>query len=84
MKYLIFFLILTSSLCFSQENIFDRLTALDNNNKIWYNIDGYSITSETFNNSFDERGLKKVFKKHNISEADTKTKDGIRFSAKCR
>lgn len=75
MKYLIFFLILTSSLCFSQENIFDRLTALDNNNKIWYNIDGYSITSETFNNSFDEKGLKKVFKKHNISETDTKSKE---------
>lgn len=66
---------LTFSLCFSQENIFDRLTVLNNNNKIWYNIDGYSVTSEIFNNSFDEKGLKKVLKKHNISEADAKVKD---------
>ncbi|WP_447951083.1 hypothetical protein [Chryseobacterium koreense] len=75
MKYLTILLILTSSICFSQESIFDRLTALNNNNKIWYNIDGYSVTSEIFNNSFDEKGLKKVLKKHNISEADVKIKD---------
>ena len=75
MKYLAIILVLISSLCFSQENIFDRLTALNDSKKIWYNIDGYSVTSEIFNNTFDEKGLKKVFKKHNISETDTKTKD---------
>lgn len=75
MKYLAIILVSISSLCFSQENIFDRLTALNDSKKIWYNIDGYSVTSEIFNNTFDEKGLKKVFKKHNISETDTKTKD---------
>lgn len=74
MKHLTFLLILFSSICFAQQDISDRLTALNDNKKIWYNIDGYSVTSEIFNNSFDEKGLKKVLKKHNISDTDTKTK----------
>lgn len=75
MKFLKIVLIFVSTFSFSQSNIFDRLSALDSNGKIWYNIDGYSVTSEVFNYSFDEKGLKKVFKKHNISESETKTKD---------
>ncbi|WP_435523662.1 hypothetical protein [Chryseobacterium indoltheticum] len=54
---------------------------MNNNGKIWYNIDGYSITSEKFNNSFDEKGLKKVFRKHQITDSDVKTKDDqIKFN----
>lgn len=70
------------SVCFSQENnVLERLSALNNNGKIWYNIDGYSITSEKFNNSFDEKGLKKVFRKHQITDSDVKTKDDqIKFN----
>lgn len=76
MKTINLFFILVFSICFSQENnIFERLSALDNNGKIWYNIDGYSVTSEIFNTSFDEKGLKKVFKKHQISDSDTKIKN---------
>ncbi|KMQ70757.1 hypothetical protein [Chryseobacterium koreense] len=76
MKILDLFFILFFSICFSQENnIFERLSALNNNGKIWYNIDGYSVTSEKFKNTFDEKGLKKVFKKHQISESETKIKD---------
>lgn len=76
MKALNLFFILVFSFCFSQENnVLERLSALNNNGKIWYNIDGYSITSEKFNNSFDEKGLKKVFRKHQITDSDVKTKD---------
>lgn len=76
MKALNLFFILIFSVCFSQENnVLGRLSALNNNGKIWYNIDGYSITSEKFNNSFDEKGLKKVFRKHQITDSDVKTKD---------
>ena len=68
MKFLKFIFLLVFSLSFSQtNNIFERLSALENGGKIWYNIDGYSVTSEIFNNNFDEKGLKKVFRKHNIS-----------------
>jgi hypothetical protein len=75
MKYLIAFLLATSNLFAQESKILDRLVALDNNGKIWYNIDGYSITSESFNYNFDEKGLKKVYKKHSIKEEDLKTKD---------
>lgn len=76
MKTLNLFFILIFSICFSQENnVLERLSALNNNGKIWYNIDGYSITSEKFNNSFDEKGLKKVFRKHQITDSDVKIKD---------
>lgn len=76
MKTLNLFFILIFSFCFSQENnVLERLSALNNNGKIWYNIDGYSITSEKFNNSFDEKGLKKVFRKHQITDSDVKIKD---------
>ena len=78
-KRMKFFLLVFLSICsisFAQENdIFNRLSALPNNGKTWYNIDGYSVTSENFNYSFDEKGLKKVFKKHHIEESDSKTKD---------
>lgn len=82
MKSLNLFFILIFSVCFSQENnVLERLSALNNNGKIWYNIDGYSITSEKFNNSFDEKGLKKVFRKHQITDSDVKTKDDqIKFN----
>ena len=55
MKSLKLILIFTSVFAYSQSNIFDRLSVLDNNGKTWYNIDGYSVTSEVFNNSFDEK-----------------------------
>lgn len=82
MKALNLFFILIFSVCFSQENnVLERLSALNNNVKICYNIDGYSITSEKFNNSFDDKGLKKVFRKHQITDSDVKTKDDqIKFN----
>ena len=75
MKYLVLFLLATCNLFAQESKILERLVALDNNGKIWYNIDGYSITSEVFNYNFDEKGLKKIFKKHSIKEDDLKTKD---------
>ena len=75
MKYLVLFLLTTCNLFAQEYKILERLVALDNNSKIWYNIDGYSITSEVFNYNFDEKGLKKIFKKHSIKEDDLKTKD---------
>lgn len=81
MKQITIILLFISLNSFSQTSkIFERLVALDNNGKIWYNIDGYSVTSEKFNFSFDEKGLKKVFKKHNIKDYDIKiTDDSIKF-----
>lgn len=71
------FLILFPVLVFAQnEKIFERLSALeDNNGKIWYNIDGYSISKEVFNSEFNEKGLKKLYRKHAITNEDQKTKN---------
>jgi hypothetical protein len=73
-RYLL--IVLVCCVSFAQENdIFKRLSVLPNNGKIWYNIDGYSVTSEVFNYAFDEKGLKKVFRKHDIGDSDAKVKD---------
>lgn len=75
MKQIALLLIFICSFAYSQENnILERLQALDNNGKIWYNIDGYSVTSEDFNYNFDEKGLKKALKKHSIKD-DSRVKD---------
>lgn len=56
MRYLLFFVVLFS---YGQEgSIWDRLTVLENNGKLWLNIDGYSITSEDFQVSFNPTELK--------------------------
>lgn len=82
MKNLKFLFLLFFSLSFAQSNnINERLSALENGGKIWYNIDGYSVTKEVSNNNFDEKGLKKIFRKHNISDKDQKIKNGnIKFN----
>ena len=78
MKLIHLLFILIFSISSAQENnILNRLSVLPNGGKIWYNIDGYSVTSENFNYSFDEKGLKKVFRKHNIEDSDIKTKDNL-------
>ena len=78
MKNLAVFFFVFSVLNFCQaqsDNILERLQALDNNGKTWYNIDGYSVTSENFDYNFDEKGIDKVLKKHSITKQDVKTKD---------
>jgi len=76
MKQLVLLFLFTYSVVGAQDDpIFDRLSAMENNDKVWYNIDGYSVTSEVFHDSFDEKGLKKLFKKHSIKDADVKNKN---------
>lgn len=81
MKQLFCLLIFICQFAYAQENnILERLQALDNNGKIWFNIDGYSITSEEFKFNFDEKGIKKVLNKHGIKN-DSRVKDeNIKFN----
>jgi hypothetical protein len=67
---------LVCTLSFGQnEALLDRLQAIRNNNMIFCNVDGYQITSETFNRAFTEKGLKKVFRKYSIDRETPKIKD---------
>jgi hypothetical protein len=68
--------ILVSTISWTQDNpIFDRLQAIHNNGTTFYNIDGYTVTSQTLNYPFTEKGLKKVYRKYSIKKDQIKTKD---------
>lgn len=63
-------------LSFTQnDSIFNRLQAIHNDGLTFYNIDGYTITSQTLNYPFTEKALKKVYRKYSIKKDETKTKD---------
>jgi len=76
-KHFILLLIcLLSNLSFAQnEGVLDRLQAIRNNDMIFCNVDGYQITSETFNRAFTEKGLKKVYRKYSVDKDAPKIKD---------
>ncbi|HET8886470.1 MAG TPA: hypothetical protein VFM70_09000 [Salinimicrobium sp.] len=74
MRYLIFLLLMTSNIFAQESELLERLVALDNNGLTFYNMDGYNITSQTFNDSFTEKNLKKVYRKYSVKK-ESKTKD---------
>ena len=57
------------------DSIFSRLQAINNNGISFFNIDGYTITSQTLNYPFTEKGLKKVYRKYSIKKNEEKRKD---------
>jgi hypothetical protein len=57
------------------DSIYNRLQAINTNAFIFYNIDGYTITSETLNYPFNEKSLKKVYRKYSIKKDEEKTKN---------
>ena len=66
MRYLIFLLLMTSNIFAQESELLERLVALGNNGLTFYNMDGYNITSQTFNDSFTEKNLKKVYRKYSV------------------
>lgn len=74
-KFLVFIALIISQTVMCQDSeVLNRLQALENNGKIWYNTDGYSISSENFEYRFDEKGIKKVLRKLDIKD-DSRVKD---------
>jgi len=73
----IFLLLLFSYPMFGQDSddFAKRLKAIKNQEIVFYNIDGVSFSSQIFNNSFSEKGLKKAFRKYSIDKNDLKIKD---------
>lgn len=75
-KLLAIFLLCTITSSFAQkDSIFNRLQAINNNGLSFYNIDGYTITSQTLNYPFTEKGLKKAYRKYSIKKKVKKIKD---------
>ncbi|MFT5862796.1 MAG: hypothetical protein ACI828_001446 [Flavobacteriales bacterium] len=72
--FVLLFLVFALSVA-QNDAIFDRIQAINSNGMTFYNIDGYTITSQTLNYPFTEKGLKKVYRKYSIKKRQTKTKD---------
>lgn len=70
MKKLVTFIFLIAfTVSFAQnDSIFSRLQAIHNNGTSFFNIDGYTITSQTLNYPFTEKELKKVYRKYSIKK----------------
>lgn len=56
-------------------SIFSRLRAISNSSLIFYNLDGIDSSSQTFNLDFNEKNLKKAYRKYSIKKQDEKIKD---------
>ncbi|WP_442265463.1 hypothetical protein ACSIGC_14185 [Tenacibaculum sp. ZS6-P6] len=62
----------------SQNKIsFDRLQAIENGGLVFYNIDGIRITRQDFPYSFNQKGLKKVYRKYRIRKKEIRKTDAI-------
>lgn len=59
------------------DSVFNRLQAINNNGVSYFNIDGYTITSQTLNYLFTEKDLKRVYRKYSIKKNEEKTKDEL-------
>lgn len=75
LKYLA--LILFTTIASSQEidDFAKRLKAINNRTIIFYNIDGINFSEQTFSYQFNEKALKKLFRKYSIKEDDLKVRD---------
>lgn len=75
MRHTIILLLLAyTSITYSQnDDIYQRLQALENKSTTFYNIDGYVITKEVYNYEFTEKNLKKVTRKYKIKRKDKKS-----------
>jgi len=72
-KIFLIILIFASQINFAQdEEIFDRLRAIQNNGITFYNIDGINFSKQTFYSDFNEKNLKKVYRKYKIKKKDKK------------
>lgn len=75
--YLIVLLLVFAGSFAQNDSIFNRLQAIRDNGITFYNIDGYSITSQTLNYPFSEKGLKKVYRKYSIKKSEVKVEDKL-------
>jgi len=68
MRILLFLLIITSLECFSQDkNFFDDFQGIKNGETVFYENHGISISTETYSYRFNEKGLKRVFRKYKLN-----------------
>ena len=68
MKKLFYLLFLVSLQCYAQEvGFFEDFQAIKNGEAIFYEIHGTTITTETYSYRFNEKGLRKAFRKYKFN-----------------
>ncbi|MBL4605563.1 MAG: hypothetical protein JKY02_07870 [Flavobacteriaceae bacterium] len=73
MKKLFFVLLLISLQVQSQEaNFFENFQAMRNSGIVFYNVHGTTITTESYSYRFNEKGLKRAFRKYKFNFKKTK------------
>ncbi|WP_303316512.1 hypothetical protein Q4Q34_06810 [Flavivirga abyssicola] len=68
-KLLLIILIFVFQISFAQnEDLFNRLNAIHNNGTTFYNVDGIDFTSQTISSEFNDKNLKKTYRKNKINK----------------
>ena len=78
MKKLIVLLItfLSFQIGFSQnDNLFERLRAIDNSGITFYNVDGINFSRQIISSEYNDKNLKKAFRQYKIKKSDKKETD---------
>jgi hypothetical protein len=72
----IFILLIVSQIGFGQnEELFNRLRAINNSGTTFYNVDGVDFTNQNISSEFNEKNLKKAYRKNKIKKNDEKVAD---------
>ncbi|SEM18051.1 hypothetical protein SAMN04487910_4343 [Aquimarina amphilecti] len=72
----IFLLLIVSQISFAQnEELFNRLRAINNGTTTFYNVDGVDFSKQTISSEFNEKYLKKAYRKYKIKKKDHKETD---------
>ncbi len=58
-----------------KKNSANQLKAIKNGTTIFYADEGIDFTSQTFNNTFSLKGLKKIFRQYRVKKDDVKSSD---------
>ncbi len=70
-KIAIFILFIVCQTSFGQnEELFDRLRAIHNSGTTFYNVDGIDFTSQNISSEFNDKNLKKAYRKNRIKKKD--------------
>ncbi|WP_299242283.1 hypothetical protein [uncultured Aquimarina sp.] len=75
-KFSVIILIIIFQTGFAQdEGMFERLRAIRNSGTTFYNVDGIDFTSQNISSEFNDKNLKKAYRKNKIKKKDVKIAD---------
>jgi len=58
-----------------EDQLFERVQAIHNRGITFYNVDGIDFSSEILNYNFNDKNLKKVYRKYKLKKNDLKIRD---------